>query len=325
MHKWLSTTLAVLALSACRPSAVGEGSAPIIGGTPGGPTAVGLIVELGGAAPVLRCTGTLITTDAVLTAAHCILDDVPQNLGFVASHTLATVDPAEIIVARDLQPHPLFVGLDSAPLGVGQANDLGLLLLDEAATIAPMPVTSSTLALARDDTLVLVGAGWTFAAGSADGEMHQGDSTLTELGDYELASGLLDEAQACLGDSGGAVIAAGRLVGVISRTGDPLDPCQDGTIATRVDTYLDFIDLHTTLPCGSGDEPSCGAADATTTTQDSSTTTDAGGIIVGPGGGGGAIVPRQDDGCHVGGAAGTPAPLFWLLLFFVAMRRHRRA
>ncbi|MBW2733114.1 MAG: trypsin-like serine protease [Deltaproteobacteria bacterium] len=324
MNNKLLALVSALWLLACQANLVDHKQATLIDGQPGGPAAVGLIVELGGVVPVLRCTGTLIADDAVLTAAHCILDDLPQTLGFVASHDLARVNLAEIIPARELHPHSLFIGVDAAPVGVAQANDIGVLLLGSASSTPPLPIAGSGLLLMKNDTLTLVGAGWTFAGGSANGEMHQGDATLTEVGNFEFGAGLVGEAQACLGDSGGAVLAQEQLVGTISRTNDPLVPCEGGSVSTLIHSYLDFIALHVTLPCGSGDQPACQTADAANTTFDASTATDA--SVIGPGGGGGSIVPRDDDGgCRLSGSASsTPtsgAPLCWLLLLGLVLRR----
>lgn len=318
----LGALFAALLVAACQPDGVGDKGSALVGGQSGGPSAVGLILDLTDAVPTLRCTGTLIAPDVVLTAAHCILDDLPQSLGFARSHTLSAVGSADILVASDLHPHPLFVGLESAPLGVGQANDIGVMILSEASSATPYPVAGSGSSLATDDTLTLVGAGWIFAGGSADGEMNQGTASLTELGDFELAAGNLGEAQACPGDSGGAVIAEGRLVGVISRSGDALDPCAGGTVATLTQSYLDFIELYASLPCGSGDEPACGATDSSSTTPDDASAARDSSSSSNGGNNGGTIVPRDDSGgCSVSGRA--PAPLLFGLALLLLWRRRR--
>jgi len=331
-------TVAVLALALCGacerlPAAGREGA--IVAGTAaaGRHPAVGALLDLAGAEPVYRCSGVLIAADALLTAAHCVLDLQPQ-LGFALGvDDVQGLTAQQLLAVASVEPHALYVGVQNAPNGVAQANDIAVVLLEHAASVDPQLLVRPAEigdALAVDAPLALVGFGRALLAGVSGTKRVGAPSSLAQLGSHELEVGLPGEPQGCLGDSGGAVLAdvdpgdgeAWRLVGVISRDANAVSPaCADGTVATRIDSYFDFIGNNTTLPCGSGPRPPCADGGGEAGGPTDAAVLEGGGSAVGSGGGG-AIQPAGVDGCAVGG--GADGTFTWVLLAVLAWARRLR-
>jgi secreted trypsin-like serine protease len=180
------------------------------------------------------CSGTLIAPKAVLTAAHC-LTLAPIAGVFVGE------DPAgdgRTLAADRAVVHP---GYDPTTL----ANDVGILWLAEGADEADVAtMVSAGEAVSPGGAARMVGFGVTQAASNVGPRTkHEGEATVAVVRptSFDLTP---DPAQACTGDSGGAVFATfggeERLAGVIS-AGDGL--CSSFTRAERVDAYrVSFID-----------------------------------------------------------------------------------
>jgi hypothetical protein len=97
----------------------------------------------------------------------------------------------------------------------------------------------------------------------SSGIKHHGESIIGEVGSSEFWLEHNDNmSQRCHGDSGGPVWvntnpAQGeewKLIGIASRSNQD---CTQGSIETRVDTYLEWIHQHISIPCGSGLSPDC--------------------------------------------------------------------
>jgi secreted trypsin-like serine protease len=76
------------------------------------------------------CTGTLINTNVVLTAAHCIFG---ERMGVTFLPNLADVDPATDIFWGTAVPHPLF-----ACCGANDTYDIAVIVLDD--DVAGIPI-----------------------------------------------------------------------------------------------------------------------------------------------------------------------------------------
>lgn len=336
--------VASLVLGGCQTEdAPSVGQQAIVGGAPAGAAypAIGLLVDLSSGTPAFICTGTLIASDAVLTAAHCLQAADATTIGFALRSTISGATAAAFIRGKDLAPNTAFVGDEALPVGIGQANDIGVLTLATPITnVAPMLLvrpSEEKAATAVKAKLVAVGAGRSVAANPASfGVLRQATISIADAGEFELDVALPNEAQPCFGDSGGPLLydvdsgggADYRVVGVISRTANPFltEVCDDGAIATRVDAYVDWIVGETVLPCGSGfDSTKC--PDAGTSTNDGGKPKgDGAGTGTGTSIGPGPIIPKPDSGCAVAASSHPVGALsLWLLLALGLLRRRRSA
>lgn len=195
------------------------------------------------------CSGTLISGDVVLTAAHCneaAIDSAGEgwNIGFCVGSSLRDIDSCE--TATEAITHP---GYDNQRL----ANDIGLILLeDEMRGVGTIKLnTDAPTTFGADPIVTYVGWGIT-----GDGRSDSGVKRTVDIPFYDYDSMFVytydpnNEANVCSGDSGGASLmwddGAWELVGVNSFVGSNTwgAPCtgEDAYAgAARVDAYVDWI------------------------------------------------------------------------------------
>ena len=233
---WILTTVTYLLL--CARAVALTGNAPPASGYAARP--IVMVVDARGD----LCTGTALTRELVLTAAHCVADKL--------DYEVKTFQTGQSIPVRALALHPRF---DLASYAASRATaDLALLKL--AAPLADL-VMPATLAPARrvavGETLTVAGFGVT-VAGSARGLGIPRMATLSVTGKpgglqirlYDLATrdrriGL----GACTGDSGAPVFepASAGVIGVVSWSTAPGDDegCGGLTGVTPLLLYRDWI------------------------------------------------------------------------------------
>ncbi len=254
-------TLAFVALAGAAPHT------PIVNGTPDAVHehwGVVLLQMEGGSAPGAMCTGTLITPDIVLTAAHCV-DGNPSSIGVYfygenLQYPAAVKYADEYVINHNWDSHRLtgdiaLVHLSSrAPadfspiqplppsLAIGPQDDRSLVLTfvgyglsnpyDHATS--GVRLTSRGLLLAHCDNPSGCGTGDRYQSTIQGGTIfyHQNDLN----GDWSGP---------CSGDSGGPAFVTRdgvEYVAGVTSYGDQY--CQYVGVSTKVDYYYDFISAY---------------------------------------------------------------------------------
>lgn len=199
------------------------------------------------------CTGVLIAPRVVLTAAFCLDPDttaaVPTAVSVFMGNDVSGA--GTWTAASEWITHPTFDGH-------AEEGNLALILLEERAVPAPVPLRATALGAAQVGSDVrVVGFGATSALGSgtegvkraiAD-SVRELDSTLLFVGESGRT--------ACFGDSGAPVLmmdgGAEQVVGLVSYSDMN---CSERTAATRVAPYAAWIDAwiaaHDEAPVATG-------------------------------------------------------------------------
>lgn len=203
-------------------------SSPIIDGELDGGDPAAVAVSFAG---VAYCSGTLVAARVVVTAAHCIHQQVPDAvvLGWSLEEDAPQVG---VLFAREA------AGFDPTDF----SDDIGVLVLEHDAPMAPVTLASGPI----DEHMLLgarvriVGFGSTHDGGDVRGK-YQGWARVRAV-DETTFSISPDPAQPCTGDSGGPALltidGVETLIGVTS-SGDAA--CESFATETRVDAYLSFV------------------------------------------------------------------------------------
>ena len=233
---------------AARAAHAGPQEAPIVGGTNVEPGAFPDVVAVLGADGSM-CSGTLIDSDLVLTAGHCI-----------------EIDPIEVItgsvdLARPGGEHWRVKWTRAYP-NWEQRYDVGIIMLEHPVFERPRAIvqgcTKSDLKVGVP--LQVVGFGLTTKSGIGDNtRLHQATVPLVDArceGDAACEPSIAPGGEliaggkgtdACFGDSGGPLyIATAKglaLIGVVSRaTASWGQPCGEGGIYVRADKVVAWIE-----------------------------------------------------------------------------------
>jgi secreted trypsin-like serine protease len=238
---------ASLFLCACQSAPgeeVGSVSSPITSGTPanGDDAVVALRYPLG-EKHVINCTGTLVGTREVLTAAHCVAPFPPDSVVFGSN-----ADGSHIEI-RSTDVHP---GFDPKTL----AFDLARVVLATDASVEPIDIRRAREVSAPEvgERVRLVGFGR--AETAQPPQKRTGEARIVSVTDDRFTVGP-DPSLSCSGDSGGPafVVREGEEVfaGVVS-SGDW--DCLERATYTRTTLGADFLDA-----ARGDDEDEAGACD----------------------------------------------------------------
>jgi secreted trypsin-like serine protease len=223
-------------------AATSEASQPIIGGMenpPGAYPATGAVT----AGMRLRCTGTLIRPDVVLTAAHCLKPATFGYLGFTLD-TDVSDGAQEVVKALVTHQHPDFD--ETNVIELGARNDIGVMILER-----PVPIEEAKLELvdlsvepSTDATLAMCGYGRDVWASVTGGVKRIADVTVAGVEELEFATSDVGP-QPCRGDSGAPLfdgpLEGHALIGIVSRAFGDTVMCDTGAIITRTAPYAAWI------------------------------------------------------------------------------------
>ena len=276
-YQYLAVTLLGITLGCGDPSGaadwgdeVGVTTAKVVGGWAATTDQIFATVEIRRAnASTGFCSGTLISPQIVVTAAHCAV--VEPETGVVrpaASGALQVVgghltsDAAVPSMIRSVVEVRVHEGYDHEFImgrsrsgagqgGIGSPNDIALLLLAapfEELPNAPMLTAERELELIRHgDVGFVAGYGIFDLEDNLGGELYISDAVIDILGQQELLTRRTDQfGDSCYGDSGGPLYVPTEegdfLVGLVSRGRSDVErDCGDGGVYTLLSAYLPWI------------------------------------------------------------------------------------
>jgi secreted trypsin-like serine protease len=194
------------------------------------------------------CTGTLVDTRLIVTAAHCtvgLTGTIEAFFGFNSNRPWT----GDVVAVDSWTPHPSYNP-------ISMANDIGVMELAADAPVAPAPMLDSGIFDNSwvGETLRFVGYGSTTWYGAGSGKRRAVDIEVDAVDTLDFTY-YDNNYQTCYGDSGGPAFAdydgQWQLIGVTS-WGDYY--CNTMGVDTRVDAYLTWIEGY----MGGGNPPANG-------------------------------------------------------------------
>jgi secreted trypsin-like serine protease len=213
----------------------------IIGGTTdtGDPSVVAVFAHAPGSTTGTLCSGSVISSNIVLTAAHCV---DPSEVGSGQVFEIlsgSNINTATHLAVVNTAFDPAF---DLNNLSGG--HDVGLVELLTPTTLTPLPYDHSA---PGTGPVRLVGYGSNTHTNSGAGTKRQATATIASISSTDILIGD-SNTQNCHGDSGGpafqTIFGSEVIVGVTSYGTDNSSSsvCFGGGVDTRTDVSSGFID-----------------------------------------------------------------------------------
>lgn len=226
-------------------AAIGVSREALTGSTPPGgfsPLFVGALLTEGtdGSWSYL-CSGTLLSSTVVVTAAHCLPASRADatKLGFSSKGDIGE-PPEPTARAIDILIHEQFAA--GATADDQNLHDIGLLFLDHSLSgpIASLEDNAAPLAVGA---LLDVSAYGVPSVDGVPGLRRSGQVPVSSVIDTEIVAGS-EDVEICAGDSGGGAFRPGTnvLAAIVSRGSHPGVRCDAQAVFTRVDVYRPWLE-----------------------------------------------------------------------------------